>query len=173
MNALHFTYCHVRHSNRKMLWRKCNYQVPKSPEGHTEGTGTRETCMGTTKWIRRAERWRHEMWRNLNTGLTSCGTSAKPVQQNGSHVFISYSLPTNGIRSQTIIFKSSNRAATFPIFASPHCPDWLRAQPALSSGLKLPGCEDGHSSPTGAEIKKPWIYTSATPHTFAAQCLIH
>jgi hypothetical protein len=34
----------------------------------------------------------------------------------------------------------------------------------LSSGVKRPGHEAGHSPPTSAEIKKMWIYTSL-PHT--------
>jgi hypothetical protein len=29
--------------------------------------------------------------------------------------------------------------------------------------VKRPGCEAGHSSPTSAEVKKSWIYTSLLP----------
>jgi hypothetical protein len=35
---------------------------------------------------------------------------------------------------------------------------------ALSPGVKRPGREADHSSPTSAEVKKMWIYTSI-PHT--------
>jgi len=29
------------------------------------------------------------------------------------------------------------------------------------TGVKLPGCKDGHSHPSAAEIKKKWNYASA------------
>jgi hypothetical protein len=35
-------------------------------------------------------------------------------------------------------------------------------------GVKRPGREADHSSPTSAEVKKMWIYTSTTPYTFMA-----
>jgi hypothetical protein len=36
---------------------------------------------------------------------------------------------------------------------------------ALSPGVKRPGREVDHSTPTSAEVKKIWIYTS-TPYVF-------
>jgi hypothetical protein len=41
----------------------------------------------------------------------------------------------------------------------------------LSLGLKRPGREADHS-PTSAEVKKTWIYTSAPPYVFMAWCLV-
>jgi hypothetical protein len=43
---------------------------------------------------------------------------------------------------------------------------------ALSRVVKRQGREADHSSPTSAEIKKMWIYTSTPPYVFMAQCLI-
>jgi hypothetical protein len=39
-------------------------------------------------------------------------------------------------------------------------------------GVKRPGCEADHSSPTSAEVKKMWIYISTPPYAFMAYCLI-
>jgi hypothetical protein len=47
---------------------------------------------------------------------------------------------------------------------------WLAR--ALSLGVKRPGRESEHSSPTSAEVKKIWIYTSTPQYAFMAQCLI-
>jgi hypothetical protein len=38
---------------------------------------------------------------------------------------------------------------------------------ALSPGIKQPGSEADHS-PTGAEVKKMWIYTSTPTNVFMA-----
>jgi hypothetical protein len=38
----------------------------------------------------------------------------------------------------------------------------------LSPGVKWMGSEADHSPPTGAEVKKTWIYTSITPYIFIA-----
>jgi hypothetical protein len=55
------------------------------------------------------------------------------------------------------------------IFFSARRPDWLWSSPrllcngyrgALSWGVKRAGREADHSSPTSAEVKKTWIYTS-------------
>jgi hypothetical protein len=35
-------------------------------------------------------------------------------------------------------------------------------------GVKAPGHEADHSSPTSAEVKKMWIYTSTPPYIFKA-----
>jgi hypothetical protein len=35
-------------------------------------------------------------------------------------------------------------------------------------GVKWPGREADHSSPTSAEVKKTWIYTSIPPYVFMA-----
>jgi hypothetical protein len=37
---------------------------------------------------------------------------------------------------------------------------------ALSSGIKRQGREADHSTPTSAEVKKMWIYTSTPPYAF-------
>jgi hypothetical protein len=39
---------------------------------------------------------------------------------------------------------------------------------ALSSGVKRPGREADHSSPTSSEVKNTWIYTSTPPYVFMA-----
>jgi hypothetical protein len=39
---------------------------------------------------------------------------------------------------------------------------------ALSLGVKRQGHEADHSPPTGAEVKKIWIYTSTPPYVFMA-----
>jgi hypothetical protein len=39
---------------------------------------------------------------------------------------------------------------------------------ALSQGVKWPRREADHSSPTSAEVKKMWIYTSTPPYAFMA-----
>jgi hypothetical protein len=39
---------------------------------------------------------------------------------------------------------------------------------ALSPGVKRQGSEFDQSSPTGAEVKKMWIYTSTVPYAFMA-----
>jgi hypothetical protein len=39
---------------------------------------------------------------------------------------------------------------------------------AVSPAVKRPGREADHSSPTSAEVKKMWIYTSTPPYAFMA-----
>jgi hypothetical protein len=43
---------------------------------------------------------------------------------------------------------------------------------ALSPGVKRPRREADHSSPTSADVRNTWIYTSTPPHAFMAYCLI-
>jgi hypothetical protein len=43
---------------------------------------------------------------------------------------------------------------------------------ALSPGVKQSGREVYHSHPPSAEVKEMWIYTSAPPYPFMANCLI-
>jgi hypothetical protein len=59
--------------------------------------------------------------------------------------------------------------------SSPQRPDRLWGPPSLfiqwvpgnlSPGIKREGRESGHSSPTSAEVKKMWIYTSNPPCAF-------
>jgi hypothetical protein len=58
------------------------------------------------------------------------------------------------------------------IFSSLRRPDRLWGPPSLlSTGVKRPGNEADHS-PTSAEVKKLWIYTSTPPYAFMALCLI-
>jgi hypothetical protein len=64
-------------------------------------------------------------------------------------------------------------------FFSPQRPDRLWDQSSLLSngyrwlfqGVKRPGREAGHSTPSNAEVKKTWIYTSTPPYAFMAQYL--
>jgi hypothetical protein len=44
-----------------------------------------------------------------------------------------------------------------------------RVPVALSLGLKRPGREADHSSPTSAEVKNAWSFTSNTPSWRGAQ----
>jgi hypothetical protein len=62
------------------------------------------------------------------------------------------------------------------MFSSPRRPDRLWGPPnllsdeyrrALSPGVKRPGREADHS-PTNAEVKNMWIYTSTPPYAFMA-----
>jgi hypothetical protein len=39
---------------------------------------------------------------------------------------------------------------------------------SFSLGVKLPGREADHSSPTTAEVKKMWVYTSTPTYAFMA-----
>jgi hypothetical protein len=43
---------------------------------------------------------------------------------------------------------------------------------AVSLGIKRPGRGADHSTPTSADGKKTWIYTSTPPVVFVAQCLV-
>jgi hypothetical protein len=40
---------------------------------------------------------------------------------------------------------------------------------ALSPGVKRPGREADHSSPTSTEVKKTWIYPSTPPYVFISR----
>jgi hypothetical protein len=50
--------------------------------------------------------------------------------------------------------------------AHPASYPWVRG--ALSPVVKRPGREADHSPATSAEVKKIWIYTSASPYAFMA-----
>jgi hypothetical protein len=43
---------------------------------------------------------------------------------------------------------------------------------ALSLGVKRPGREADHSSPSSAEVKNAWSYTSTPQYVFMAWCLV-
>jgi hypothetical protein len=43
---------------------------------------------------------------------------------------------------------------------------------ALSLGVKRPGREPDHSSPSSAEVKNAWSYTSTPQYVFMAWCLV-
>jgi hypothetical protein len=62
-----------------------------------------------------------------------------------------------------IFFSTSFR----PALGSTQSPiQWVPG--ALSPAVKRPGLEADHSSPTSAETKKMWIYTSTPPYAFMA-----
>jgi hypothetical protein len=44
---------------------------------------------------------------------------------------------------------------------------------AISPGVKRTGREADHLTPTNAEVKKTWVYTSTSPYAFIAKCLIN
>jgi len=43
---------------------------------------------------------------------------------------------------------------------------------ALSLGVKLPGREADHSSPSSAEVKNTWSYTFTPQYVFMVWCLV-
>jgi hypothetical protein len=58
-----------------------------------------------------------------------------------------------------------------PILGRTHSPiQWVPG--ALSPEVKRVGSEADHSLPSGAEVKKMWIYTSTPPYVFGLWCLI-
>jgi hypothetical protein len=54
----------------------------------------------------------------------------------------------------------------------PTQPPIPREPASISSGLKLQGREADHSTPSSAEFKNVWSYTSTPPYVFMARCLI-
>jgi hypothetical protein len=42
----------------------------------------------------------------------------------------------------------------------------------FSLGVKRPGCDADHSSPTSDEVKNTWIYASIPLYVFMIQCLL-
>jgi hypothetical protein len=61
------------------------------------------------------------------------------------------------------------------LYSTASMPDLGPTQPpiqwvpgALSSGVKQPGREADHSTPTSANVKNTWIYTSTPPYVFMA-----
>jgi hypothetical protein len=51
-------------------------------------------------------------------------------------------------------------------------PPILWVEGALSPEVKRPGREVDHSSPTSAEVKKTWVYTSTPLYIFMGLCLL-
>jgi hypothetical protein len=66
-------------------------------------------------------------------------------------------------------------------FSTTHCPNWFWNQSSLISNghwwlclkVKEPRREAAHSSPSSAEVKEWWSYTSISPHVFIMWCLIN
>jgi hypothetical protein len=61
------------------------------------------------------------------------------------------------------IMVNASTSTTYPIQPSNQ---WIPG--ALSPGIKRPGRESDHSTPTSAEVKKTWIYTSIVDHSGSA-----
>jgi hypothetical protein len=70
-------------------------------------------------------------------------------------------------RVNNFLFSTSFRPSLGPIQPPIQC-----VPGALSPGVKWLGLESDHSSPTSAEVKKTWIYTSTSPYVCMAYCLI-
>jgi hypothetical protein len=65
-------------------------------------------------------------------------------------------------KGKTCLFSTSSR----PVLGPTQPPiQWVPG--ALSQGVKRPGREADHS-PTSAEVKKTWVYTSTPPYAFIA-----
>jgi hypothetical protein len=63
------------------------------------------------------------------------------------------------------LFTTASRTALGPT----HPPiQWVPA--VLSLGVKRPGREADHSTPSSAEVKNAWSYTSTPPYVFVAWC---
>jgi hypothetical protein len=68
---------------------------------------------------------------------------------------------SNPGRVKNFLFSISPRPVLGPTQPPFH---WILR--ALSQGVKWPGCEADHSSPTSFKVKKTWIYTSTAPYAF-------
>jgi hypothetical protein len=94
---------------------------------------------------------------------------ALPLRSRASVVGIAtgYGLDERGVGVRvpvgSIIFSTSSR----PALGSTQ-PPIQRIPGTLSLGVKKPEREADHSSPTSAEVKKMWIYTSIPPYAFRA-----
>jgi hypothetical protein len=62
----------------------------------------------------------------------------------------------------------NNTITQYPCFCVPPI-QWVPGN--LSPELKRPGREGDHS-PTSAQVKKTWTYTSTPPYVFMAWCLV-
>jgi hypothetical protein len=72
-----------------------------------------------------------------------------------------YGLHDRGVKN--FLFSTSSRPAPGPIQ-----PPVQWVPEALFPGVKRQGREAEHSSPTSAEVKKMWIYTSTPPYVYKA-----
>jgi hypothetical protein len=70
---------------------------------------------------------------------------------------------SNPGRVKNFLFSASSRPTLGPTQAPiPWVPH------ALTLEVKRPGSETDHSTPTSADVKKIWIYTSTPPYAFIA-----
>jgi hypothetical protein len=61
------------------------------------------------------------------------------------------------------------RNKTFPaVYPGNHPTSYTMGTGSSFPGVKLPGREVDHSTPTSAEVKKMWIYISTPPYAFMA-----
>jgi hypothetical protein len=93
----------------------------------------------------------------------------RPLRDCVVGIATSYGLDDRGVAvrvpvgSRIFLFSAFSRPALGPT----ELPiQWVPG--ALSPGVKRPGCEADHPTPTSAEVKKMSIYTSTPPYAFMA-----
>jgi hypothetical protein len=94
--------------------------------------------------------------------------------ETGSFIFYhsSVSIATE-LRDGTSGFHSRYELGIF-LFATASRTALVPTQPPMQwvPGVKRPGREGNYSSPSSAEVKNAWSYTSTPPYTFMVWCLV-
>jgi hypothetical protein len=82
-----------------------------------------------------------------------------------------YGLDHRGFKSRQGLGIFLITTASRPALGSTRPPiQWIPG--TLSLGVKRPGCEADHSSPSSAKVKNAWSYTSTPQYAFIAWCLV-
>jgi hypothetical protein len=88
------------------------------------------------------------------------------IRDNSVGIATDYGLDCRVVRVRVLVGPRS--------FSSLRLSDRSWGPPCLSNGTggSFSGSKADHSSPTSAEVKNKWIYTTTPPYAFMAQCLI-